>query len=367
MKKLMVMIMAAGLLVSSASLAVELEADCAYVYDVPTGFDYEFAGIAALLHTLNDELPSTPALYDLESVTGPMSGDGLPDAVQLAMLGAVMCDPSGAAIVTQFNNNQAAYMGLIADLSAVVDAGSPLAVSMPAVGQDIIDWATAIPDGADPALDALKAQSLFLGNALIAGGEDVGGFLTEYGPVIVSVFPLYKEWFAGMGGLSTEMGLTLDGLLGDLLSGLTDAVADLQAAADGLVQLAVAGTTLVPPPWTMTTELAGDMNALAGDINTLIPLLTAVTLPDFEIYGVAKTASEPFSAAADYNGDGVTNGDTYTYVTDGGGDRALFISAATGTNPFWPGNPGLPVSGVFGLAALVSVVASAGAMVIRKK
>jgi len=367
MKKLSVMLMAVGLLLAGASSAVELNDDCSYVYNGTTGLDPEFLGVAGLLNQLDSDFPLNPALYDIESVAGVMDGDGIPDAFQLGMLGAVMCDPSGAAIVAQFNNNISEFLGLTADLGAVVDAGTPVAQDMATVGADVTAWATAIPDGLDPGLDVLKAQALQLGGGLVAASEDLNEFVGTYGPVIVFLLPSYKEWFAGIGGPSTEMSLTLDGLLGDLLSDLTDAIADFQAASAGLVQLAAAGTGLVPPPFTMTPALATAMTDLAADIDDLVVLLLAVALPDFEIYGAAKLASEPFSAAGDYNGDGLTNGETYTAVTDAGGDRDVFVSAATGTNPFWPGNPGLPVTGMLGLAALAVAAASAGAMVIRRK
>jgi hypothetical protein len=103
-------------------------------------------------------------------------------------------------------------------------------------------------------------------------------------------------------------------------------------------------------------------------VDALGDALKAVTVPSFVVYGVAKTASEPFSGHADYDGNGDTNAECFTtVVTTNGGSLADFVAAATGANPWYAGNPGLPVAGFFGLAALAGACATAGAFVIRKK
>jgi hypothetical protein len=89
-----------------------------------------------------------------------------------------------------------------------------------------------------------------------------------------------------------------------------------------------------------------------------------VNIPNrVEIYGASKSATEPFSGPGDYDGDGTTNVAVYQANQTLSG----FLPAVSGGDPYWSGNPALPVAGLFGLAALASAVGLGGAFSIRKK
>lgn len=363
MKKTSCALLIAALLVAvpGVSRAVELEPDCGYVYNStfgsPPGFDAMFFEIAALLTSIGVELPEDWHDADMESVAGEMDGDGIPDWYQLGMLGAVLCSagekdlPVPADVLVQFNTNVALFNGLIVKIVALLDAFGPLGADMLTVGADLI----ALGEALGPGYEAL----IELGEGMVAGGEEFVGFVEEFG-ILAIALPLYANWFAGMAGLSSEMDATVTALLDGLLENLEGIDAQLAFLAANLEAIAA----LIEPA---DPGLAADCLALAADMVAAIPLLDIVA-PDFEIYGViGKTEDEPFSAFGDYNEDDLSNGDTYDAVTGGGGDRPVFVGAATGSNPFWPGNPGLPVAGGFGLALLTGACAVAGAFSIRKK
>ena len=50
-----------------------------------------------------------------------------------------------------------------------------------------------------------------------------------------------------------------------------------------------------------------------------------------------------------------------------GGDVAGFVAAASGADPFYEGNPGLPATGLAGLALLSGLAALGGALAMRKQ
>ena len=361
MKRISCVAVAIMLAVSGAGMAVELEPDCGYVYNetmgTPPGFDAMFFEIVPILGSLGVEFPPDWHDVDMESVLDFMDGDGIPDNYQLGMLGAVLCEAAGkevvpADVLVQFNANVAAFDTLIVELAALFAVMGPIGADMATVGQNLVDLGLLLGPGYE--------MLIALGEGLIAGGADFTGFVEEYG-VLTIVLPLYSNWFAGMAGLSSEMYMTIDGLLVDLLEELDgvdlvllDAAANLQAVA--------------PMIEGADPALAAACVALADALLAAIPLLD-IDAPVFEIYGVSggKLANEPFSASGDYNEDGLSNGDTYDAVTGAGGDRGDFVGAATGSNPFWPGNPGLPVAGALGLALLAGMCTTAGVISLRKK
>jgi len=349
---------------------VELKPDCGYFYNdaagSPPGLDALSQGLFFVLSGfLSGELPPTYMEADLETIGGVRTGDGIPDMYQLGLLAAVLCK-GDSLVLGQYNANVALMDDLITELGGLVTTASTLAPQMVTVGGNIVTWANGLPD-APPEIAGLKAQALTLGNGLSAAGTEIGGFMTSYGSLLTSILPIYKTWFAAMGGLNSEMQATLTGLVGDLLSSLTDYVAELSAAADGL-QALVAAQPALPAPLQMSTDLQTSCSGLAVSLDSAAVLISGLALPDFSIYGVTKSASEPFSALGDYDGDGQTNKATYDLVmaqTDH--SVPAFVYAVSGISPFWPGNPALPVTGGLGLLLLSGVAALTGARVLRKK
>jgi hypothetical protein len=121
-------------------------------------------------------------------------------------------------------------------------------------------------------------------------------------------------------------------------------------------------------------DLEDKLAAIKASIdNVVVPQIQALHLPDMVLYGEAKShignkaSSEPFAADGDYNGDGITNKQAYDLVIAAGGDRAAFVQAAGGNDPFWNGNPSLPVAGPIGLLLLAGACAAMGTLSARKK
>lgn len=69
-----------------------------------------------------------------------------------------------------------------------------------------------------------------------------------------------------------------------------------------------------------------------------------------------KAINEPFSAQGDADGDGVNNLTEYEFVVTAGGDMEAFISEASENNPFWSGNPNLPIGSATSLASAALLV-----------
>jgi hypothetical protein len=115
-------------------------------------------------------------------------------------------------------------------------------------------------------------------------------------------------------------------------------------------------------------DMAAAFTACAGVLGTGVTHLQGMVFPELPILGaIGKDVGEPFSALGDYDGDGVNNLTTYAAVVANGGGVPEFVAAASGANPFYPGNPLMPAAGLIGLAALVSAIAGGGAFVLRKK
>lgn len=378
MKKTTYLVVIAALLaIPGASWAlpkVTLEGtSCDVVFNVPAGFDAQASALMGILAVLGVEgLPADWHDADLES---DMTGDGLPDFMQLGLLGAVVCagDP---LVVGQFEANKATYLGLVSGVQGIFTNATALAITMDTTGDDIMTWLdTPQPGmgGATPRMvlpPATVTQIEAIAGGLIAAAVEIGGFIAEYGtyiPLLQGFAPI----FAGLGGLSTEMYTSFEHIINvDLLGSLGETAALLIQLRDYCLFLA--GSVPIPP---MTAPLAAELTATAGAINAVATAMSGISLPPFEIYGVAKTSSEPFSSAMDYNGNGDTNAQVYQSLLTAGvvtlgpayGGRPEFVAAASGADPFYPGATGLPVAGLLGLSLLAGACGVVGAFSIRKK
>jgi hypothetical protein len=368
-KTVSIFAMIALVAVSSAGWAlppVTLAPDCDVVSNQLTGFDALASTLFIILGGLDIEgLPATWQEADLEN---GFAGDGVPDAMQLGMLGALLCS-GNATVQGQYAANQAAYLALVGDVQDIFTDVNTLIPAIDTAGDNLLAWLdepqAVLGDQAPRAV--LAAQDIAniegLANGMIAAADEVGEFVGTYGSLL-PLLSTYSPVFAGLGGLSTEMSDTFTGLINnDLLGAISDVTDEMAALRDGA--LAIAAGVPTPP---MTTEIAAELNDVASGLNDIIAAFGAVSLSDFEIYNDAKTASEPLSGLCDYNGNGDTNAEVYqSVVVQGGGSRADFVAAATGADPYYEGNPALPVAGLLGLSLLAGAFSVAGAMVIRKK
>ena len=373
MKKTMSAVLVAGMLTmfcgtGAALEPTTLELDCDYYYG-GEGFLGTHSIMVGLFGTLGIEgWPESAAVADIESVLAAMDGDGILDMDQLGLLAAVLCDADAKdanAVMAQYLANGVEYDAMVAGLAALFGAigeadGDALAAHMIATGTILVDWATLMGAGYEAILE--------LGTLLVGAGTELGGFVTEYGSLVLGATPvlvLVKPAVVGLAGLSTEMQATIDALLIDLLEELDGVDLQLMAASAGLIDVwTMLGMGMSGDP--ALDAVANAAKALADEIDAAIPLL-AIAPPAFVIYGVAKTAGEPFSAFGDFDGDGVTNGETYDIVMGNGGDVAGFVAAASGADPFYEGNPGLPATGLAGLALLSGLAALGGALAMRKQ
>jgi len=373
------------LAVSSVAFAglppVRLTDTCA---TVPT-IDTEADGLLTLLAFAGlGDLPS----YWTADLEAAMTGDGIPDSCELALLGSALCavgrTPDEVAAIAALRGQFATNLGLVNALLDKLTLLIPIALgdgdTKPSVdvrlaaAADIITSRPvlmSIPDLATAAAeldDMAVTVSDFLNdpdNAMIIGM--VPGLPDSLRGVV--------DFVAGLVGLSTEMQGTVTDLIDQYSGDITGIVAQVAAARDAFIALKT--NPAVTPPLTadeiaLIDGMVADVNFLIDTVDWLLNLTDAVA-----IYGTAgKAAGEPFSAAGDYDGDGVTNGavaaailgETASWTpANVQANRPAFVAAASGDNPFWNGNPTLPAVGVVGLGLLAGIVALGGAMSIRKK
>ena len=230
MKKLTSVAIVVGALLAFAGPASALDPvvedwGCSYAWDPTTGFNAEGPLMWATIAGLEPEgWPASWTVADIETMVVWLEGDGIPDRLQLDMLGYVMCSVAkdAAGIVVQFEANVAEFEDMLANLDALFtsigtdaggafpgDTGDALASNLLVVGQALLDLGTLIAD------DDLIA----LGTELLGAGALFDGFMAEYGIVPAALGP-FPHAVAGLAGLSTEAGLTWDLLLGDLLEEL---------------------------------------------------------------------------------------------------------------------------------------------------
>ena len=345
-----------------------LSPNCGYVFNpftgTPRGFDALAAQLITVIQLAGIEIPvSTWQEADLEMVDGHAAvGDGIPDYYQLAMLGAALCsgDPT---ILGQFQTNIAQFNDQVAQIVAMMN------------------MFLALPPIYDPALTALDtwiaglpeaSYSRNIGEelswALYGTSDNITTGVASYTTLLSTALPLYANWFAAMGGLNSGTRATLNSLLAGLIDDYTSTCAN-QDTSQGRFSYT---TWLIDdlldyadPP--MPQALVDLLQPVKSNIeNVVLPQISSLHLPDMVVFGTSKSrignkaSSEPFAADGDYNDDGITNKQAYDLVTAANGDRFTFVQAAASDNPFWTGNPGLPVTGGIGLAILTCACAAAG-------
>jgi hypothetical protein len=148
-------------------------------------------------------------------------------------------------------------------------------------------------------------------------------------------------------------------------------VAQLKTDLAALAAAAPAGprktmlTALSLDDW-KTRQLAG-LLGLSQDLQDgLIALFQLTGITPLAIYTGAG-GSEIFNASGDPDADGLTNTQELANVLLYVGGKESFVLQALYNDPFWPGNPNLPVAGLAGLALLAGACALGGASVIRRK
>ncbi|MBI1318038.1 MAG: hypothetical protein GC168_03680 [Candidatus Hydrogenedens sp.] len=322
-------------------------------------FDLQASNLAAVG---GDALgvPSNFADWDIEFLVG----DGVPDAWQLRLLAFALCQEGIGALsktdgtdvtAAQFNDNVAKINGLVSDLSAV----AAFLTQVKSIQTDMLTLAALIGGGCDANLSGLGDGNAI--GALATGGtgnpaglDDLIETLT-----IATALGAFGQGVSGLVGLSTEMKLTFqDALSADSLGDV-----NLVLGLSPLLQFYASGAA----------GACGGGQALAasvlGTLGTTWPSIDTNNV-DWDVYllGSTKAIGEPFSGAGDYNGDGYSNAEVAGYVMAAGGTVDDFIAGATGEfDPFWLGNPNLPVAGMIGLGSLVSSVALSGAMLLRNR
>lgn len=362
--------------------------------------------------------PEYYAVMDLE-------GDGVPDAWQLQLLAYDICANPASTAAAEYAQNQIDVAQMGADLTAVagwlgtggadgqlIYLGLVTYAAGSALGGSASEQATlaSIFDASMPGMGSTIVE-LLLAYPLVNGSvmsemPDVQGDLATYGPAIQYVL---SHVLAGLIGLDTELNVGIPMLLS-----LPDLEFMLDATSPAfLTNLTDVGGGLMVPTPLLLGDLEGllamplfpvmDLGAQTemyllglvqayldgtygpGTFNAMLPnsagLLSAMTafetkyqelgsnsfaIPDLEVYTVgAKLPDEPFSGLGDYDGDGVTNQQVAEIILGQGGDANDFVNGAANIDPFWAGNPALPVAGMAGLCALA--MALGGTTLLRRK
>lgn len=374
----LIMLLSTALCSTGASAALpplELSPDCAYVFNpftsTPRGFDALSEQLISVIQMLGVEIPvATWQEADLEMVGGEAAvGDGIPDYYQLAMLGAALCagDPN---ILSQFNHNIDQFNDQVAQIVSMFNTFMALPpIYGPAITA-LDAWSEGLPAGG-----YAWRRAWDLSWALHDTEDGITSGIAIYATVINTMLPMYANWFAAMGGLNSGMRSTLNDLLAGLIEDYT-ASCTLMATSQGRFSYTtwLIDVLMANPDPPMPQQLVDLLQPIKNNIETVVlPQIASLHLPDMVVFGLPKShignkaSSEPFAADADYNGDGITNKQAYDLVTEAGGDRFVFVQAAAGNNPFWTGNPGLPVAGPIGLAILACACAVVGALSTRRK
>jgi len=379
----MVWMLAAALMVTPmAGYALTLdESTCTYQTDPEGANEGTHAGfveaggqlMTLLLGIINAQIeggigfpvPETWDDFDLEQMPDETYGDGLPDSFQMALLAAVLCTDEVNSYYTLIKQQYATNLDYFGDLIDQVDYvinSLPLAIALLKGGEVEGTTYTGIGTGLLAIGEPFISTEITLGDDTITIGElaqdlvDLGDDIEEYSSIVGAVSPmlqLLSEWFAGMGGLNSEMKSLITGLLGQVTELLAD-FEDYKTGFLGLVEY-------------FGPEASGPIpQSVVDEIDMLIGIIDAFTLtvPDFEIYGVtnSKTADEPFSALGDFDGDGVTNLDAYNALAPGEGYAEFVASAGANVQA-----DELPVAGLIGLGLLASALAAGATSRLRKR
>jgi hypothetical protein len=292
--------------------------------------------------------------WDYE-IVGVTEGDGVPDAYQLGILGAILCGSQKSSLISTIKNQ---YYGNIAAVNPFLDDVNYITTNLPTAVTLLGEILTGLN-----AATAIHGEVINFPNPgstvadMIAEMQSLYDDLSD--PVILAALPMVGQalsalspWLASMGGSSTEMQARVDDLLGEIvnfLGDVTNIITPLRALVTAYGPL---GTNVLP------VDVCDDLTALADLLDSI-----EVDLPVFVVYGGGgKTASEPLSAFGDFNADGTTNLDHYLAVQLASGDREDFVAAATlGVEPT------MPVAGLLGLGLIASALAGAGALSLRKR
>jgi len=317
----------------------------------------------------NEDMPGFPLTWETADLEG-LVGDGLLDRLQLALLSASLCagDPG---VTAQYGANAVAFAGLMAKFYALIAAVTTpvnLPVALTTDSGALTTLANGLPPG--PPYDTYKAQMLALAAAMShvpTGEEDPGAsqvladFAARFGQY-VPIFELLGPWFIGMAGTSAAMDATIEEMMFNEDYGI---VKDVPPAGEALGTLAgyLHGIAALLPGLGQPA-LAAALEADADALDAMVVIIATIAWPEIEIYGAAKTATEPFSGTGDYDGNGDTNAEVAAKV---GSDPETFVAAASGANDWYSGNPDLPVAGILGLALLAGACVMGGAASIRRK
>lgn len=334
-------------------------AQCGYVGDGTSGFDAQAASLLPLLRMLGVSIPLPADWHDAD-----LDADGIPDWMQLGLLGAVLC-ANDAGILAQYNANRTSYLDMISQLQWGFTNSLIVAGHMDTAGDDVLAWldvSQAELGGATPRSllpPDTVAEIELVGNSLVFASAHSIDFVNQYQsyiPLLAAFAPIFAAW----GGLSSESDEAFQQVVNvDMLGGIAQTGSELFQLRDACTLLAA---TAVPP---MTIPLRVELTSIAGEIDTIATAMVNLTLPPFEIYGVAKGSGEPFSGAGDYNQNGDSNQQVYdNVVVKGGGGRPEFVAAVSGANPYYQGAPGLPVTGLSQLSLLAIACGLIGAKTI---
>lgn len=347
--------------------AVQLSPSCSYVLNIDSlgGFAMSSLGLG-------------------DYATADLNGDGVPDSWEFALLGAALCS-GDAGLLAQWNANNAALLAFFAQFGTFNTQAAGVATEY----GDLLAPLTAFWNANGPAgtnLIPAPAQPLFI--LLLQGlpkdsiapgvppvdlpklaGADHNNLAYLFGnaAAILGALSAVAPWFDAMNGLDTAMQAYLGGIWTAFFGAFPAFGGALLAPGFGYV--AAMNTAAAVASGLGDPTLAASLATAATDSTTLGTTMVGLptTLPVMEIYGVAKTATEPFSGSGDYNGNGDTNKQVYDSVVATGGNRAAFVADASGFNVWYQGNPALPAVGLIGLALLTGVTALGGALSIRKK
>lgn len=352
---------------ATALTPVTLKPDCGYVYNEfeqsPSGFDAMAEQIIFIMSLTEYEVPLDDWMSaDLEMTDYVITGDGIPDSYQLAMLGAALCagDPE---ITSEFQSNQREFDEFMEELEQGIAAVDVMGDKMRAVLAQLEPWVAGLPAG------TLKSDGEDLIYIMTDTADAVDRIMLMVN-LISDALPDFRDWFAAFAGLSSEAKQTIDELTGKVVWNFYSYCAanpmSYMYLMDEIAYLTELANNTTHP---MQADMSLDCLGLADTITDFWEFAETMTIPYFTIYGAngAKSIGEPFSAVGDYNGDGMTNKEAYDLVEAAGGDRTTFVQAAASDNGLWKGNPALPAAELTTLVAMALGLAAAGAVRMRKR
>jgi len=336
-------------------------ASCQYNQDIDSQAQSLVALIGSVVSLVGATLDIPP--YEAMNLENGLDGDGILDQYELSLLGAALCN--SPALQAQLTANENKYIQLVTDVQTV--AGVLLGSgSTPNVAVRLNQVVTILQGISSP-----PPELAAIITSIQSAADSCAGLLADLPAGVdmslvnslVTQLKTFKTAVGSLIGLSTEMQQTVLGLLSSsIMTQITDIRAQVVAVIDAV-------PTITP---LVSTADAATLNAVAADAQSIVTALDrtiALTVPGgIPIYGVTgKTVDEPFSAAGDYDKDGVTNLATYEAIVGCGGGISEFVAGASGFNPYFCGRAGLPVAGLFGLAALASAMTVGGAFSIRRR